>query len=1059
MKSANQPAVPSSIHGDSLLFCDIVAGLSDPVLVIDTGCVVLHANGSYLKIFGKEPDGGPVRSFTKLMPDKEAAAFKSRILRLKESGESSFSTSSRMMRQDGKWETYELRVHTHIDAQGAMLFSLHLHSIVDLIEERQERAEKELRYQALAEHAVDAYFVHDFNGRFVEVNRRACLSLGYTRDELLGMAVTDIEQDFDMKGAQEQWAQIEPDANFTLYGHHKRRDGTIFPVEIHFGCTMWQGEKLFLGMVRDITERVQAEEKFRRMVEGAPDPIFIQTDRCFAYINPAACRLFGIIQPQELLGTPIAQRIHPDYRDVAIQRIRQLNDQHKPVKELFEQRFLRVDGSEVWVETKGEPIEYEGRHGALVFVRNVTERKLAEQRLWESTERFRVAFECSATGMCLLNVEGVFMSVNQAMCDIFRCGKDYLIGKHFNDITYSEDFGLGANAVSSILQGHAQSFTLEKRYIRQDGKVFWASVTTALVKDGGGKPVYLITQVSDITQRREMEQELKAKEAFSRAVMDHLPIGIAVNSVFPSVSFSYMNDKFPQYYRTTREALSDPDAFWNAVYEDPVFREDMKKRVLDDIQSGDPDRRAWENVPISRQGKKDRYVSAYNIQAPENNLEISTVMDVTQRIMYEQTLLKNAQRLEALHQVDQAILMGVDSPGEIAAKALYHLRSLLNTTQASIVIFMPDADRARVLARISKDEPEIMSEDQPAMRAFGNPDLLSTGEMDIAEDASQRIMPDHAARVLKEEGVCSFMQVPLLAEGKLIGTLNLGWAAPRVFAAEEKAIAQEVGSQVALAIEQRRMRKELDAHAADLEKRVRERTAQYEAANKELEAFSYSVSHDLRAPLRSVDGYVQILLEDYSHLLDEEGRRICGVISGSARHMGRLIDDLLSLSRVGRTEMSRVPVDIGGLALSIYCELTAEAARADMDVDIAPMPCVPADPTLMRQVLVNLLSNALKFSSRKEKTVIRVGCEDLGEEIVYFVKDHGAGFDQQYAGKLFGVFQRLHSTKEFEGTGVGLAIVQRIIQRHGGRVWAQGKPNEGATFYFALKKEEDHEPV
>ena len=226
-----------------------------------------------------------------------------------------------------------------------------------------------------------------------------------------------------------------------------------------------------------------------------------------------------------------------------------------------------------------------------------------------------------------------------------------------------------------------------------------------------------------------------------------------------------------------------------------------------------------------------------------------------------------------------------------------------------------------------------------------------------------------------------------------------------------------------------------------------------------MEAFSYSVSHDLRAPLRAVDGYVQILLEDYCTLLDDEGRRVLNVISGSARHMGRLIDDLLSLSRAGRTEMNLVPVDIGGLAHAIYHELTTDATRAAIDIVIDPLPCAPADPTLMRQVLLNLLGNAIKFSSKKEKTVIHVGFEDKPDETIYYIRDFGAGFDQQYAGKLFGVFQRLHSTKEFEGTGVGLAIVQRIIQRHGGRVWAEGIPNQGATFYFALKKEESHEPV
>ena len=754
MKNDTKAAEPFSTPLESQLFLDVMNGLSDPVLIVNAECAVLYANSAYFNTFSAVGHISPLCSFAELLPEKGAAVFKRRLFSLASSGEQGFFTSSRIKRFNGKWDTYEIRVQKHAGIADSAVFALHLRSIVDLIEARQEKTEKELRYHALAEHAADAFFVHDFNGRFVEVNQQACRSLGYSREELLCMSVTDVEQDFDLESAQAQWAHIEPDADFTLYGRQKRKDGTIFPVEIHFGCTMWQGEKLFLGMVRDITERLQAEEKFKRMVEGAPDPIFIQTNHCFAYINPAACRLFGIEKPQELLGTKILDRIHPDYREMAGQRIQKLNSQQIPVNNLYEQRFLRMDGSEVWVETKGEPIAYEGKRGALVFVRNITERKVAEQQLWESTERFRVAFECSATGICLLDVRGYFLSVNQALCDMFKSGKAYLIGKHFNDVTHPEDCDRCQNAVVDMLKDGSQSYTLEKRYLRSDGQPFWVSVSTAVVKDDGGKPIYLISQIQDITKRREMEQELVAKEAFSRAVMDNLPIGIAVNSVSPNVSFSYMNDRFPQYYRTTKEALMQPDAFWDAVYEDPVFRQEMQARVLGDIQSGDPARLKWENIPISRKGQDDRYISAYNTHAPDSMLEISTVMDVTGHILSERALRKNTLRLEALHQIDQAILMGTDTPGEIAAKALAHLQSLLHTRQASITMLSPDGKQARYLARTENGTPEIMLEDEPAIKAFGNLEHLLKGKMDIAEDAWQISMSAYAADILKEEGVC-----------------------------------------------------------------------------------------------------------------------------------------------------------------------------------------------------------------------------------------------------------------------------------------------------------------
>jgi PAS domain S-box-containing protein len=239
----------------------------------------------------------------------------------------------------------------------------------------------------------------------------------------------------------------------------------------------------------------------------------------------------------------------------------------------------------------------------------------------------------------------------------------------------------------------------------------------------------------------------------------------------------------------------------------------------------------------------------------------------------------------------------------------------------------------------------------------------------------------------------------------------------------------------------------------DLERRVQERTAQLEAANKELEAFSYSVSHDLRAPLRAIDGYTRIITEDYAPLLDGEGRRVCGVIQENARRMGQLIDDLLAFSRLGRTTLQSSTIDMETLADSVFHEVTSPEARERIEFHVDRLPRVAGDPTLMRQVWTNLLSNAVKFSSKQEKAVIEVGSILKDGEFTYFVRDNGAGFDMRYVEKLFGVFQRLHSEREFEGTGVGLAIVQRVIQRHGGRVWAEGEEDRGASFFFTLPAE------
>jgi two-component system, sensor histidine kinase and response regulator len=265
---------------------------------------------------------------------------------------------------------------------------------------------------------------------------------------------------------------------------------------------------------------------------------------------------------------------------------------------------------------------------------------------------------------------------------------------------------------------------------------------------------------------------------------------------------------------------------------------------------------------------------------------------------------------------------------------------------------------------------------------------------------------------------------------------------------------------VSVFIELAIMRQALEAEIAERKRAAREiellnaslnaRAAQLEAANKELESFTYSVSHDLRSPLRAIDGFAHILEEDHAGKLDDEGRRVIQVIRDGAAKMGNLIDDLLAFSRFNRTPVSIVDIDMEALAKSAFGEVVHHSAARAPELRLSSLPRAQGEPALIRQVWLNLLSNAVKYTSKRADAVVEVSGYTEGADRIYCIKDNGAGFDMRHYKRLFGIFQRLHSPEQYSGTGVGLAIVERVVSRHGGRVWAEGKVNEGAMFCFSL---------
>lgn len=429
---------------------------------------------------------------------------------------------------------------------------------------------------------------------------------------------------------------------------------------------------------------------------------------------------------------------------------------------------------------------------------------------------------------------------------------------------------------------------------------------------------------------------------------------------------------------------------------------------------------------------------------------ISVVQDITERVQARTRLELQNQRLQTLRQIDTAIL-AADSVENIINAALGRLCKLIECQCACVVLMDQGAHTAQVFSLNLKDESprltrmsvadvmassliRILSNDQPSL--INEPDTLSE---------LSSVLP-----TLVEEGLHSLCLLPLRVHGDLVGMFGMASSVPSFFDEDKVAIGREVTNQIAIAIAQNNLLTTLRALNAELEARVAERTAQLEAINKELEAFSYSVSHDLRAPLRIVDGFSKALVNRYWDALDDEGRSYLTRIRENTRRMGQLIDDLLALSRITRQEMKWEHVDLSHMVRAIAEELRAQAPERCIDFEIEDQLEAWGDTGLLRILFYNLLDNACKFTSKCTQAVICFGKVRDESQATFFVRDNGVGFDMAYADKLFGAFQRLHSANEFPGSGIGLATVQRIIYRHGGRIWAEAEVNKGATFYFTL---------
>jgi len=674
----------------------------------------------------------------------------------------------------------------------------------------------------------------------------------------------------------------------------------------------------------------------------------------------------------------------------------------------LENEFIYPDKTIGWFDLSIQPVP----EGVLILSVDITERKHVELELRDSESKFRKIYEEGPLGLAMVNKEFRFLAANNTFCKITGYTESELQKLTFKEITKDEDIEDNIMSITKLINGEIPVYKTEKRYIRKDGLIIWGALTVTSNYNKDGQLLYNLAIVEDITGRKQAEEDLRENRAYLNAALASMTDAVFISNL--KGDFIEFNDAFATFHRfrskeECSKTLSDYPDFLNVYLREgeiaPLDMWAVPRALRGEVATN-------EEYILQRKDTGEKWIGSYNFSPirDQNGAIFGSVVvgrDVTETKLAEKALRESEEKFRLL--LENLPLPVIYSNGE------------------GVVVFRND----QFLKTFGYTETDIPTIKEWWEKAYPDPAYRKTviesraAAVSGADSVYSDLKGNEYRITCKNGTVLTVVISGIRIRGNLLATF---------YDITERKKAEEVI-------------RELNAN---LEQRVEERTSELEVVNKELGAFSYSVSHDLRAPLRSISGFTQILVEEYSSKLDDEGKRICSVIQENSLKMGNLIDDLLSFSRLNRTELKKGLINMKDIVNSAFSELTDESSVKRIQFKMGDICNSSGDPNMLKQVWINLISNAIKYSSKKEKAIITIGCKKEEGYCVYHIKDNGVGFDMAYMDKLFGVFQRLHSQKEFDGTGVGLAIVQRIVLRHGGKVWAKGELDKGAEFYFSI---------
>lgn len=669
---------------------------------------------------------------------------------------------------------------------------------------------------------------------------------------------------------------------------------------------------------------------------------------------------------------------------------------------------------------------------------NIQHRRQAEKALRESEQRYRTLFDNVPIGLYRSTPDGTLLDVNREFVRIFGYpDRESLLKIKAESLYANPEERERWKSLREQRPYEASDFVTRAK--KQDGSLIWARNKSRMVTGGPGQPNYYEGSIEDITTQKQAEEELQQKTeelaSFFNCNLDLLCIA----------------DTNGYFYRLNAE--------WERVLGYPL-EELIGRKFLafvhpDDVEStlsalkDLTEQRAVFNFTNRYRCKDNSYRWLEWRSYPSGRMIYAAARDITERKEFELALSNYAERLSTLRQIDHAIL-SCESREAILQAVMVYIPRLLPFPRMSVIEFDFEKSVFRILSTNSFLPTQFRAwQEHPLEQIDELVQALRTNPACLVTDLSHPSIKTALDGQLRAEGIESYMSIPMRVQGELIGALNFLTTQKAVFTTQHIETAQDVASQLAIAIQQARLNQQVRDYAHQLEKRVAERTAQLEAINQELESFSYSVAHDLRAPLRAVDGFSRILEEEHLDAFDSEALTLFQHVRSATQRMNQLIEDLLSLSRLTRGELHRARVNLSEIAREIIAELRQREPNRNVTFLADAEVFADADARMMRIALENLLSNAWKFTAKTESAQIEFGAQKT-DPTVYYVRDNGAGFDMANSQKLFGAFQRLHAESQFPGTGIGLATAKRIIRRHGGRIWAEAQVEKGATFYFTV---------